>query len=152
MAYGTAGGTGAADEGVVLLEHNTLLQLLFWRRVQYRRKATDREEFSCEPPPTSPPHHTVLHVFVTFFRFGFFIFVRRTRRESQRGQKMSRSEEIIEGGRFTPVETRDRSRCSVRVRKRIMCVAAESTHRRSARQSQGRHTETRTRYQSESHG
>lgn len=78
MAYGTAGGTGAADEGVVLLEHNTLLQLLFWRRAQYRRKATDREEiFSCEPPPTSPPHHTVLHVcrYVFSVRFVFF-FIR----------------------------------------------------------------------------
>lgn len=74
MAYGTAGGTGAADEGVVLLEHNTLLQLLFWRRVRYRRKATDREEFSCEPPPTSPPHHTVLHVFVIRFFFDLFFF------------------------------------------------------------------------------
>lgn len=26
----TAGGAGTADEGVVLLEHDTLLQLLFW--------------------------------------------------------------------------------------------------------------------------
>lgn len=29
VAYRTAGGTGPTDEGIVLLEHNTLLQLLF---------------------------------------------------------------------------------------------------------------------------
>lgn len=30
VADGTAGRVGAADQGGVLLEHNTLLQLLFW--------------------------------------------------------------------------------------------------------------------------
>ena len=43
VADGTAGGAGPADQGVVLLEHDTLLQLLYgWRvkRVSPARAAT----------------------------------------------------------------------------------------------------------------
>lgn len=41
VAYWTAGCVRAADQGGVLLEHNTLLQLLFWgaREKKYRKQA-----------------------------------------------------------------------------------------------------------------
>lgn len=60
--------------------------------------------------PHQHHHHTTpCYTFVVKFFFFFFVrfvsyfryfVVRLSRRESQRGQKMSRSEEIIEGGRF----------------------------------------------------
>lgn len=39
VAYWTAGCVRAADQGGVLLEHNTLLQLLFWGARKYRKQA-----------------------------------------------------------------------------------------------------------------
>lgn len=132
------------------------------------RRQTGR---SIRASPHQDHHHTTTPHRVTRFSLWFFSFFNKKRfgfgfrsifvcsveppgiaawpeDEPQRGG--------IEGGRFTPVETRDRSRCSVRVKEaHIMCVAARcrGEHPQEKRaQSRGRHTETRTRYQSESRG
>lgn len=66
------------------------------------RRQTGRSFFFVRAPTniTTTPHRvTRLSLFFPVC-FAFFFFVRWSRPESQRGHKMSRSEEIIEGGRF----------------------------------------------------
>lgn len=61
VAYWTAGCVRAADQGGVLLEHNTLLQLLFWgpgrgsTGSRHTRRTGSREPTQRIPPQSCEP-------------------------------------------------------------------------------------------------